>query len=236
VQYCIKAYLCIKHNDFCNYLTKIFSHLFTGIIETTGIVRHLKRESQNLHLSIESAISHTLHIDQSVSHNGVCLTVVATNEQAHTVTAVAETLQRSNLGSLQVGSPVNLERCLRADSRIDGHFVQGHIDQTAICQKIEDAGGSWNFYFEYERQNNHILVPKGSICIDGVSLTVVNCDNINCQFSVTIIPYTYQHTLFGQYKAGTVVNIEFDIIGKYISELSKLQTATFGNMGYEKNA
>lgn len=197
--------------------------MFTGIIETTGVIRHLTRDVENLHISIESPISDTLRIDQSVAHNGVCLTVVAISDNVHTVTAISETLQRTNIGTLQVGNRLNLERCLRADSRIDGHFVQGHIDQTATCTSIKDAGGSWYFGFEFERQNDHILVAKGSICIDGVSLTVVDVDNRKGYFSVAIIPYTYTHTIFGQYKIGSVVNLEFDIIGKYITEMAKFR-------------
>lgn len=198
--------------------------MFTGIIETFGTVRQLQREGNNLHISIESPISALLHIDQSIAHNGVCLTVVGIENNIHTVTAIAETLQRTNLGSLNIGSRLNLERCLRADSRIDGHFVQGHIDQTAICTHIKDANGSWYFDFAYPNNNsNAILIPKGSVCIDGVSLTVVTADNEKYHFSVAIIPYTFHHTSFGQYQVGSIVNIEFDIIGKYIVELAKQQ-------------
>ncbi|MCC7224002.1 MAG: riboflavin synthase [Chitinophagales bacterium] len=197
--------------------------MFTGIIETLGTLKALQSEGDNLHLYIESEIAPQLHIDQSVAHNGVCLTVVATTTHTHTVTAIAETLQRTNLSRLVIGDALNLERCLRADARIDGHFVQGHIDQTATCTNITPANGSWYFAFAYAPTTDALLVPKGSITIDGVSLTVVDADNQQGHFSVAIIPYTYEHTIFNRYQIGTVVNIEFDIIGKYITALAKRQ-------------
>ncbi len=193
--------------------------MFTGIIETLGTVTNLQNEGSNLHITVQSTISTALKIDQSVSHNGVCLTVVALEDDSHVVTAVQETLIKSSLGNLVVGSKVNLERSMTAETRIDGHFVQGHVDTTAHCVKIEEVGGSWYFYFEYEEDEQSILVNKGSVCIDGTSLTVVEASHPS--FSIAIIPYTYQHTLFHQYKVGSIVNIEFDIIGKYISKLAK---------------
>lgn len=197
--------------------------MFTGIIETIGTVVALHNEAQNLHLTLQSSLSDELKIDQSIAHNGVCLTVVAQSKGTHTVTAIYETLLKTNLNNLNVGSLVNLERCMLANSRIDGHFVQGHVDQTAVCIAIEETGGSWYFRFRYTPTADNILVKKGSICIDGTSLTLVDVQNDT--FSVAIIPYTYQHTVFGQYKIGTVVNLEFDIVGKYLSALFNRQNA-----------
>ncbi len=191
--------------------------MFTGIIETLGTVKQLEWEQSNLHLSIESSISQELKIDQSIAHNGVCLTVVAQDSDQHTVTAIKETLLKTSLGQLKEGSKVNLERCLLPSSRLDGHFVQGHVDQTAHCIAIEEAKGSWYYRFQYENDGSNVLVNKGSICIDGTSLTLVEAEKNT--FSVAIIPYTYEHTIFHQYQIGTIVNIEFDIIGKYISKL-----------------
>lgn len=190
--------------------------MFTGIIETVGTVVQMEKEEGNIHYTIQSTISNELKIDQSVAHNGVCLTVIKLGENTHTVTAIAETLNKSNLGNLIVGSNVNLERCMPANGRFDGHIVQGHVDQTATCTKIEEANGSWHFTFEYENKGN-ITVEKGSITINGVSLTVVNStDN---SFSVAIIPYTYNHTGFNQLKTQNTVNLEFDIVGKYVARL-----------------
>lgn len=190
--------------------------MFTGIIETVGTVVQMEKEEGNIHYTIQSTISNNLKIDQSVAHNGVCLTVIKLGENTHTVTAIAETLEKSNLGNLIVGSNVNLERCMPANGRFDGHIVQGHVDQTAICTKIEEANGSWLFTFEYENKGN-ITVEKGSITINGVSLTVINStDN---SFSVAIIPYTYSHTGFNQLKTQDTVNLEFDIVGKYVARL-----------------
>lgn len=194
--------------------------MFTGIIETLGTVTQLKREKGNLHITIRSTISDSLKIDQSVAHNGVCLTVVAHEGDTHTVTAIQETLLKTNLNNWQVGEVVNLERCMTANARVDGHFVQGHVDQTATCVNIAEADGSWYFTFAYQPTDNSILVNKGSICIDGTSLTVVN--PVENRFSVAIIPYTYEHTVFQQYKVGSVVNLEFDMLGKYITKLFKL--------------
>lgn len=189
--------------------------MFTGIIEALGTVAGIRQEGSNVHLTIQSPISHELKIDQSLSHNGVCLTVVAQQDDTHTVTAVAETLLRSNLGDLQIGDIVNLERAMRSDGRLDGHIVQGHVDTTGVCTSIEILDGSWYFHFAYEPQPDCLLVSKGSVCVNGVSLTVVNpTENA---FSVAIIPYTFEHTNFKALREGQHVNIEFDIIGKYIA-------------------
>ncbi len=190
--------------------------MFTGIIETTGKVTDIRAEGTNVHLTISSSMSDELKIDQSVSHNGVCLTVVAVDDKQHIVTAIEETLLRTNLNQLQVGHPVNLERAMMASARLDGHIVQGHVDATATCTKVEEKEGSWYYHFEYQRSPEHLLVDKGSICINGVSLTVVEPKGNH--FSVAIIPYTYEHTTFNHLKAGDAVNLEFDIIGKYIGK------------------
>lgn len=190
--------------------------MFTGIIETTGTVAQIEHEGTNVHFTINSSISNQLKIDQSVSHNGVCLTVVGLSEDTHTVTAIHETLLKSNLGQWQVGTIVNLERCMPANGRFDGHIVQGHVDQTAVCTNVLEDGGSWYFTFEYEPKGN-ITVEKGSITVNGVSLTVVNSTDNG--FSVAIIPYTYEHTAFKTLKVGDTINLEFDIVGKYIAKL-----------------
>ncbi len=191
--------------------------MFTGIIEATGVITEVQAEGTNVTFSIQSPISHELKIDQSVSHNGVCLTVIALGDGVHQVTAIDETLKKSNLGRLQVGSLVNLERCMQANGRFDGHIVQGHVDQTARCTRIQDENGSWLFDFEYDTSAGNVTVEKGSICINGVSLTVFNSEPSS--FRVAIIPYTYTHTTFSQLKAGDSVNLEFDIVGKYVKRL-----------------
>lgn len=191
--------------------------MFTGIVETIGKVAAITTEGSNVHLTIQSPIAQELKIDQSIAHSGVCLTVVAIENDTHTVTAVHETLLKTNLGELKVGSQVNLERCLTPSSRLDGHIVQGHVDKTGEVIDIQEVGGSWYFRFRYAADKQHILIDKGSICIDGTSLTVV--DPIDNTFSVAIIPYTYQHTLFNTYQIGTKVNLEFDMVGKYIARL-----------------
>lgn len=191
--------------------------MFTGIIETLGEVTHLAYEGSNLHMTINSSMAAALKIDQSVAHNGVCLTVVSLDENAYTVTAIAETLEKTNLKHLKVGDNVNLERAMILGSRLDGHLVQGHIDQTGICTNISDKDGSWVFSFEYDATLNNPTIKKGSITIDGVSLTVV--DSGKNSFSVAIIPYTFEHTRFNSYKVGTVINLEFDVIGKYVAKL-----------------
>lgn len=193
--------------------------MFTGIIETIGRVIELKKDQDNLHLMIESDISNELKIDQSVAHNGVCLTVVAITDGTHTVTAVAETLSKSNLGKLKTGDLINLERCMQMNGRLDGHIVQGHVDQTGICTEVNELAGSWEYTFSYEPSAGNVTVKKGSICINGISLTVVNSrDNA---FSVAIIPYTYEHTNMQELKKGDIINLEFDIIGKYVARFMK---------------
>jgi riboflavin synthase len=195
--------------------------MFTGIIETIGEVSQLKKEGENLHLTIRSTISEELKIDQSVSHNGVCLTVVEARGETYTVTAIEETLYRSNLGLLAKGDKVNLERAMKLGSRLDGHLVQGHVDGKGKCTAIDRRDGSWLFRFEYEASPKNVTIEKGSITIDGVSLTVV--DSGKNSFSVAIIPYTFEHTRFKYYKVGTLVNLEFDVIGKYVARLLDLR-------------
>ena len=195
--------------------------MFTGIIETLGIIKDLKKENDNLDITISSIITHELKIDQSVAHNGVCLTVVAINNDEYTVTAIRETIQKTNLSDWKIGDLINIERGMKLGDRLDGHIVQGHIDQTGICKSVEEANGSWFFTFEYESNLNNITIEKGSITINGVSLTVVNSKEN--QFSVAIIPYTYEHTNFKNFKIGTKINLEFDVVGKYIARLYSLK-------------
>jgi riboflavin synthase len=189
--------------------------MFTGIIEASGKVIGIEKEGSNLHLTISSPLSGELKIDQSLSHNGVCLTVVASAENWHRVTAVAETLQRSNIGDLTIDDQVNLERAMSAAMRMDGHIVQGHVDATGICESVETQGGSWLFTFSFDPKNAYLIVDKGSVSVNGVSLTVVN--PTQDRFSVAIIPYTFDHTNFNLLKKGDRVNLEFDIIGKYVA-------------------
>ena len=191
--------------------------MFTGIIETLGEVISVKQEGSNKHFKIGSAISHQLKVDQSLSHDGVCLTVVSVGSAFHGVVAVHETLSKSNLGELKAGDKVNLERCLAADGRFDGHIVQGHVDQTAVCTSIKDESGSWLFDFEYDPEPDNVTVEKGSIAVNGVSLTCFNSRENG--FSVAIIPYTYEHTNFHRIHPGDSVNLEFDIVGKYVKKL-----------------
>jgi len=188
--------------------------MFSGIIESTGKIIKISSDGSNKHFEISSGISAETHIDQSIAHNGVCLTVVANSENSHTVTAIKETLEKTNLDFWKIGDEINLERSLLATSRIDGHFVQGHVDTTALCNRIKSEDGSWYFYFTIDEAYIKLIVNKGSIAINGVSLTVVEVTGN--QFSVAIIPYTYQHTNFKNMKAGDTVNLEFDILGKYI--------------------
>jgi riboflavin synthase len=190
--------------------------MFTGIIETTGKITAAHREGTNLLLAVSSAISNQLKPDQSVSHNGVCLTVTKAGNDTHWVTAVTETIEKSTLGSLKVGDIVNLERSMPATGRFEGHIVQGHVDQLGTCTRIMEAGGSWLFDFEYDPSPGNITVEKGSVCINGVSLTCFNSKAHS--FTVTIIPYTFEHTNFNSLKVGDPVNLEFDIIGKYIQK------------------
>lgn len=196
--------------------------MFSGIVEEAAKVVALKKEQENLHITMECSFVNELKIDQSVAHNGVCLTVVEMTENTYTVTAIKETLDRTNLGKLEIGSKVNLERSMMMNGRLDGHIVQGHVDQTAICTEVKEADGSWYFTFSYEfdkemAKRGYMTVDKGSVTVNGVSLTV--CNPTDNSFQVAIIPYTYEHTNFHQINAGTVVNIEFDIIGKYVSRM-----------------
>jgi riboflavin synthase len=195
--------------------------MFTGIIETLGIIKELKKENGNLHISVSAAITNELKIDQSVSHNGVCLTVVAVSNDEFTVTAIKETIEKTNLGEWSVGDLINIERAMKLGDRLDGHIVQGHVDQTGICKSIEEANGSWYFTFEYDRSYNNMTIEKGSITVNGVSLTVVNSKEN--EFSVAIIPYTYENTNFKNFKVGTKINLEFDVVGKYVSRLYSLR-------------
>ncbi|GHT66013.1 riboflavin synthase subunit alpha [Bacteroidia bacterium] len=194
--------------------------MFSGIVETTARVAALEKEKDNLHITLECAFAKDLRIDQSVAHNGVCLTVVRCNAQQYTVTAILETLQKSNLGLLQVGDEVNVERSMKLDNLLDGHLVQGHVDQTAVCREVVESNGSWYFTFAYDASLGNITVEKGSVAVNGVSLTVVNSQHDS--FQVAIIPYTYEHTNFHAIKKGTVVNLEFDIVGKYITKIANL--------------
>lgn len=195
--------------------------MFTGIIESLGTVTKLEKDKDNLHISIESNITNELKIDQSVAHNGVCLTVINIENNVYTVTAIQETLDKTNLNALNIGDVVNLERAMKLGDRLDGHIVQGHVDQTAICTNIESANGSWFFSFEYDPSQSNLTIEKGSITINGTSLTVVNSGKNT--FNVAIIPYTYEHTNFKNFKKGTEVNLEFDVLGKYVAKLMELQ-------------
>ncbi len=191
--------------------------MFTGIIESIGEIRHLEEGGSNLNLKIGSAISAELNVDQSVSHNGVCLTVVELFEGGHIVTAIEETLKKSNLNKLRMGDIVNLERCMKFDGRFDGHIVQGHVDQVGVCEEIRPLDGSWQITFSFDSSLSNVTVEKGSICVNGISLTCFN-SGIN-NFSVAIIPYTYEHTNMRQLAVGDEVNLEFDIVGKYVQKL-----------------
>ncbi|SFC97201.1 riboflavin synthase [Algibacter pectinivorans] len=194
--------------------------MFTGIIENIGVVSDLKTELENLHITIKSTITPELKIDQSVAHNGVCLTVVKINNDEYTVTAIKETLDKTSIGTLKVNDKVNLERAMKLGDRLDGHIVQGHVDQTAECIAIKEENGSWVFTFKYDSGLNNITIEKGSITVNGTSLTVVNSKKDT--FSVAIIPYTYEHTNFNTFKIGTLVNLEFDVLGKYVAKLVSL--------------
>ena len=191
--------------------------MFTGIIESIGVVKSIHHDKSNINFSIISDLTSELKVDQSISHNGVCLTVVNLEKDSYTVTAIKETLDKTNLGKLKLGDQLNLERCLKVGDRLDGHFVQGHVDQIATCINVDNENGSWVFTFKYSPLNNNITIEKGSITVNGVSLTVVNSKE--SEFSVAIIPYTFDNTNFNSFKAGTLVNLEFDIFGKYITKL-----------------
>ena len=199
--------------------------MFSGIVEEAAGVVAIEKEQENLHITLTCSYVNELKIDQSVSHNGVCLTVVKKTADTYTVTAIQETLLKSNLGLLKVGSEVNLERSMMMDGRLDGHIVQGHVDQTAVCTAVNEAAGSWYYTFGYEpARDDYMTVEKGSVCVNGVSLTVVNSKEKS--FQVAIIPYTYEHTNFHEFRVGTTVNLEFDIIGKYIAKIVR-------QMGYK---
>lgn len=191
--------------------------MFTGIIEDLGVIQNLEIDKDNLHITVRSGFTSELQIDQSVSHNGICLTVVKIDNENYTVTAIKETLNKTNLGTLKVGDLVNLERAMKLGDRLDGHIVQGHVDQTAVCKSVEDLDGSWIFTFEYDYSLHNMTIEKGSVTVNGVSLTVVNSKQNS--FSVAIIPYTYENTNFHTIQIGTIVNLEFDVIGKYVKKL-----------------
>ena len=195
--------------------------MFTGIIETLGVIQEIKKTDDNLQITIKSSITSELKIDQSVAHNGVCLTVVSIHKDLYTVTAIRETIEKTNLGEWKTGDIVNLERAMKLGDRLDGHIVQGHVDQTGICKNIESANGSWYFSFEYNPEWNNLTIEKGSITVNGVSLTVVNSKKN--EFSVAIIPYTYENTNFKHFNIGSKINLEFDVIGKYVSKLYTLE-------------
>jgi len=190
--------------------------MFTGIIESLGKIEKFEQEGSNFHFTVSSNISNELKIDQSIAHDGVCLTVIALADGTHTVTAIEETMNRSRLGQWQVGTMVNLERAMRPNARLDGHMVQGHVDTIGECVRIDDVDGSWNFRFRYQPTPEHMLVDKGSVCVNGISLTVVN--PVDNTFGVSIIPYTFEETNFHQLQIGQAINLEFDIIGKYIAK------------------
>lgn len=196
--------------------------MFTGIIETIGLVKEIVKENNNLHIKIQSNITNELKIDQSVAHNGICLTVVEIKDNIYTVTAINETIKKTNIDQLCVEDSVNLERAMKLGDRLDGHIVQGHVDQTGKCINIKEDNGSWVFTFEYDKNLSNITIEKGSITIDGTSLTVVD-SKVN-EFSVAIIPYTFEHTNFKNYKKGTIVNLEFDVIGKYVKRIQDLRS------------
>lgn len=195
--------------------------MFTGIIETLGIIKEVKKDQDNIHVTINSSITNELKIDQSVAHNGICLTVVAIENDNYTVTAIKETIEKTNLGDWNANDIVNLERAMKLGDRLDGHIVQGHVDQTGICKSVQDANGSWVYTFQYDSKLNNITIEKGSITVNGVSLTVV--DSKIDEFSVAIIPYTHEHTNFKSFKVGTKINLEFDVIGKYVARLHAIR-------------
>ena len=199
-----------------------FIYMFTGIIETLGRVEKIEKDIENINLTIQTNITDELKIDQSIAHNGVCLTVVAISGKNYVVTAIKETLDKTNLGHLSENDLLNIERAMKLGDRLDGHIVQGHVDQTAVCSEVLENDGSWIFTFVYDANANNITIEKGSVTVNGVSLTVV--DSKKNQFSVAIIPYTYTHTGFSKFKKGTIVNLEFDVIGKYVARLHELKS------------
>jgi len=196
--------------------------MFTGIIEDLGTITALNNDKNNLHITVSSNITEELKIDQSVAHNGVCLTVVSLDKDEYVVTAIKETIDKTNLGQLEVNATVNLERAIKLGDRLDGHIVQGHVDQTAICMKVSEKNGSWFYTFSYDAALNNVTIEKGSVTVNGVSLTVVNSKSN--EFSVAIIPYTYEHTTFKYLQKGNLVNLEFDVIGKYVKRLNDLRS------------
>lgn len=191
--------------------------MFTGIIETLGLIQEIKKENSNVHITMDTSITSELQIDQSIAHNGICLTVVEIKDNLYTVTAIHETIKKTNLADWKVGDSVNLERAMKLGDRLDGHIVQGHVDQIGTCITANQTDGSWLYTFEFDEKLNNITIEKGSITVNGVSLTVVNSKNN--QFSVAIIPYTHEHTNFKTFEVGTKINLEFDVIGKYVSRL-----------------
>ena len=195
--------------------------MFTGIIETLGVVKTLNREQDNLHITLNSSLANELKIDQSVSHNGICLTVVNIGDEEYTVTAIKETIEKTNIGDLKVNDIVNIERAMKLGDRLDGHIVQGHVDEIAKCIEAKETNGSWLFTFKYSNNSINLTIEKGSITVNGVSLTVVNSKKN--EFSVAIIPYTFEHTNFNTFSKGSIVNLEFDVIGKYVSKLNTVR-------------
>ena len=195
--------------------------MFTGIIETLGKIDRIEKELGNVHVTIASTLTNELKIDQSVAHNGVCLTVVSIKDNMYTVTAIQETLEKTNVSDWEEGDLVNLERAMKLGDRLDGHIVQGHVDQIGTCISVQESNGSWYYTFEYDSKLNNLTIEKGSITVNGVSLTVVNSKS--SEFSVAIIPYTYEHTNFHNFQVGTKVNLEFDVIGKYVAKLHSLK-------------
>lgn len=191
--------------------------MFTGIIETLGLVQEIKKDKDNVHITIASSITDELQIDQSVAHNGICMTVVAISKNHYTVTAIGETIKKTNISYWQIGDSINLERAMKLGDRLDGHIVQGHVDQIGNCIVAKETNGSWYYTFQYDESLENITIEKGSVTVNGVSLTVV--DSRKNEFSVAIIPYTFEHTNFKNFKVGTKVNLEFDVIGKYVSRL-----------------
>ena len=206
------------------YIAKVtkFIYMFTGIIETLGRVEKIEKDRENINLTIQTNITDELKIDQSIAHNGVCLTVVAISGKNYVVTAIKETLDKTNLGHLSENDLLNIERAMKLGDRLDGHIVQGHVDQTAVCKEVLENDGSWVFTFGYDSNANNITIEKGSVTVNGVSLTVV--DSKKNRFSVAIIPYTYTHTGFSKFKKGTIVNLEFDVVGKYVARLHELKS------------
>ena len=195
--------------------------MFTGIIETLGIIEEIRKDQGNLHLTVVSTITNELKIDQSVAHNGICLTVINIDQNKYTVTAIKETIDKTSIGSWKIGDVLNLERAMKLGDRLDGHIVQGHVDQTGFCTNIKEENGSWVFTFVYDPALNNITIEKGSVTINGTSLTVINSSSNS--FSVAIIPYTYEHTNFNSFKIGSIINLEFDVIGKYVTRLNELR-------------